>query len=55
MVKGVGTDILSMQRIRNILEGDSEAFIRNVFTKKEKDDPLSWAFLSSQQSHYDDE
>ena len=40
MVIGVGTDILSIQRIRNILEGDSEAFIRNVFTTKEKEEAL---------------
>ena len=38
MVKGVGTDILSIQRIRNILEGDSEAFIRHSFTTKEKEE-----------------
>jgi phosphopantetheine--protein transferase-like protein len=38
MVIGVGTDILSTQRIRNILEGDSEAFIRASFTTKEKEE-----------------
>lgn len=38
MVIGVGIDILSIQRIRNILEGDSEAFIRRSFTIKEKEE-----------------
>lgn len=36
MVLGIGIDILSIQRIRNILEGDSEAFVRLSFTIKEK-------------------
>ena len=38
MVIGVGTDILSIQRIRNILEGESEAFIRESFTIKEREE-----------------
>ena len=38
MVIGIGTDILSIQRIRNILEGDSEAFIRQSFTIKEREE-----------------
>ena len=36
MVVGVGTDILSMQRFNNILEADSEAFVRKVFTAEER-------------------
>jgi len=38
MVLGIGTDILSIQRIRNILEGDSEAFVQQSFTIKEKEE-----------------
>jgi holo-[acyl-carrier protein] synthase len=36
MVTGVGTDILSMKRFRNVLEGDSDAFVNKVFTEKER-------------------
>jgi len=48
MIKGVGTDIMSMRRIHDILERESEAFVRRVYTKEEQrqasesPDPLSY-------------
>jgi phosphopantetheine--protein transferase-like protein len=36
MVIGVGTDILSMERFRGVLEGDSKSFVEKVFTEKER-------------------
>lgn len=37
MVTGVGTDILGMKRFRNVIEGDSDAFVNKVFTGKERE------------------
>lgn len=37
MVTGVGTDILSMKRFRDVLDADSEAFVGKVFTGKERE------------------
>lgn len=48
MTIGVGTDILSIQRIRDILESDRESFAGKVFTAKEREqasdnpDPVSY-------------
>jgi holo-[acyl-carrier protein] synthase len=48
MTIGVGTDILSIQRIRDILESDRESFVSKVFTVKEREqasdspDPVSY-------------
>ena len=48
MTIGVGTDILSIQRIRDILESDRESFVSRVFTVKEREqasenpDPVSY-------------
>ncbi len=36
MIVGVGTDILSMQRFRDVMESDSEAFLKRVFTAGER-------------------
>ena len=36
MILGVGTDILSMQRFRDVLEADSDVFVEKVFTAKER-------------------
>jgi holo-[acyl-carrier protein] synthase len=35
MVLGIGADILSMERIHDILEGESESFVSKIFTEKE--------------------
>ncbi len=37
MIKGVGTDILSVQRIRDILADESDPFVRKVFTPGERE------------------
>ena len=48
MIRGVGTDILGIQRIRDILESESESFIRRVYTTREREqaaedpDPISY-------------
>jgi holo-[acyl-carrier protein] synthase len=48
MTIGVGTDILSIQRIRDVLENDRESFVSKVFTLKEREqasenpDPVSY-------------
>lgn len=48
MVLGIGTDILQIQRIRDILEGDSDSFVNKGFTIKEREqasdrpDPVSY-------------
>ena len=51
MILGVGTDILSMERIRAILEGESDSFVRNVYTQKEReqaaDSPDSVSYLAT--------
>jgi holo-[acyl-carrier protein] synthase len=36
MVFGIGTDILKVERIRDILDGDRGAFITKTFTEKER-------------------
>ena len=36
MVLGVGCDILHMQRIREILEDESDPFVRKVYTATER-------------------
>ncbi len=36
MVIGVGTDILSMKRFRDVLEADSSSFLEKVFTERER-------------------
>jgi holo-[acyl-carrier protein] synthase len=36
MVIGVGTDILSMQRFRDVLEADNEDFVKRIFTERER-------------------
>ena len=38
MVLGVGTDILNIQRIRDILDGGSDVFVPQVFTIKEQEE-----------------
>ena len=35
MIKGIGTDILSIQRIENILEADHDLFIKKVYTQNQ--------------------
>ena len=48
MVLGIGIDILQIQRIRDILEGDSDSFVNKGFTIKEREqasdrpDPVSY-------------
>ena len=48
MILGVGTDILNMQRIHDILEDQSDSFVRRVFTAREREqaagspDPVSY-------------
>jgi len=37
MIRGVGTDILNIQRIRDILDSDSGSFVRKVFTARERE------------------
>jgi phosphopantetheine--protein transferase-like protein len=37
MVTGVGTDILSMKRFRNVIEGDSDSFVHKIFTERERE------------------
>ncbi len=37
MVVGVGCDILHMQRIRDILEGESASFVSKVYTERERE------------------
>ena len=41
MILGIGTDILNIQRIRDILDGDSDAFVQQSFTIKEQEEALS--------------
>ena len=36
MILGVGTDILRMQRMRDILDSESESFVRKVYTERER-------------------
>jgi holo-[acyl-carrier protein] synthase len=48
MVIGVGTDILSLERIHDILKAGNEHFVNRIFTEKERaqsaesSDPLSY-------------
>ena len=37
MILGIGTDILKIQHIREILENENEAFIKRIYSKREKD------------------
>jgi phosphopantetheine--protein transferase-like protein len=43
MVIGIGTDILSVQRIRNGLGSGGGAFVRKSFTEKEREEALTRA------------
>lgn len=36
MILGVGTDILKIQRMREIISGDSGAFLNKIFTERER-------------------
>jgi holo-[acyl-carrier protein] synthase len=36
MVIGVGTDILSMQRFRDVLDTDGDSFVHRIFTEAER-------------------
>ena len=44
----MGTDILNMQRLHDILEAESDSFVRKVFTVREREqaaespDPVSY-------------
>lgn len=40
MVVGVGTDILSIQRFRDVLDADDDVFVQRVFTEKEREQAL---------------
>lgn len=40
MVIGVGTDILSMQRMRDTLEGDRGSFVKRVYTAREQEESV---------------
>ncbi len=40
MVKGVGTDILRLERIRGTVEDRGDAFVRMVFTEKEREQAM---------------
>jgi phosphopantetheine--protein transferase-like protein len=48
VILGVGTDILNMQRLHDILEAESDSFVRKVFTAREREqaaespDPVSY-------------
>ncbi len=51
MVIGVGTDILSMQRFRDVLETDGDVFVQRIFTPKERkqgsESPDETAYLAT--------